>query len=259
MTSYIKSELYRLFHSKGGYLFIAICSLLLISANIVLAAVGHSDESFRYANTYFSLSLLYSDLPIVFILCVSVVSIVFGNEHNNHTLKNSISYGITRGSIYFGKLVVELVYAFVAFLIIVGLDIASSYLLLENSGPGNLELLMKAFLVALPLLFFAIATSNCFIFILESTGGAITAILLLLVAFPTVSGYLGLKFEFFATLTKILPWNMMNSIGFDYDALKLILPWEGSEGYYNYWFYGIVQMVLFVLIGYFVFRKKEIK
>ncbi len=259
MTNYIQSEFYRLLRSKGSYLFIMICSALLISANVILAVVGHMETGFPYNNTGFSLSLFYSDLVMVFILCVSVASIVFGNEYTNHTMKNSISYGISRGRIYFGKLIAEIVYAVIAFVSITGLYIGSAYLLLEHSSTNDLELLINACFVALPLLLFALATTNCFLFIIESTGGAITAIMGVLIAFPLVSNFLGMKFELFRKLGNILPWNLMNNMNFDFETKQMILPWEGRTGYINYWLYGILWTVLFVLIGFLAFRKKEIK
>ncbi|MDF2906924.1 MAG: transporter permease [Herbinix sp.] len=259
MISYIKSEFYRMLHSKGSYLFILICSVLLVSANVVLAVVGKTEENFPYNNTSFSLSLFYSYLPIVFLLCVSVASIVFSNEYTNHTMKNSISYGISRGSIYFGKLITEVVYAVIALLAIAGFYIGSAYLLLENSHSGDPEVLVRAYFVALPLLLFALATTNCFLFIIESTGGAITAIMVVLLAFPMVSNFLGMKFELFRKLSEILPWNLVSNMTFSYEKYQMILPWDGTTGYLNYWLYGGLWMTLFVLIGFFVFRKKEIK
>ena len=261
MISYIKSELYRILHNKGTYLFILICSALLISVNVILALVGHGDETFRYDNTGFSLPLLYTSFSMIFILCISVTSIVFGNEHNHHTMKNTVSYGISRGSIYFGKLITAFIYALTAFLIIVGLFILSSYALLENSHSQDLVRLFKVCLVALPLLLFAVAASNCFFFLIESTGGAITTIVIILVAFPEISNYLAMKFKFFQMLAKILPWNLISNISFDFqtDSPNLLLPWEGMSGYYNYWLFGILQLVLFALLGYVVFRRKEIK
>lgn len=259
MINYIKSELYRILRSKGSYLFVLICSGLLISSNVILTLVGHSEANFPYNNTSFSLSLFYSDLPIVFFLCITVASIVFGNEHTNHTMKNSISYGITRTQIYFGKLIVEIIYALCAFLIITGLYVLSAYLLLKNSNSGDPELLLRACFAALPVLLFALATTNCFLFIIEGTGGAITAIMGVMLALPLVSNFLGMKFAFFQKLAKILPWNLISNMHYDREKYQLILPWEGVAGYTNYWIYGIAQMVLFVLIGYAVFRKKELK
>ncbi len=259
MISYIRSEIYRLLHVKGSYLFILVCSVLLVSANIMLAVMGHLEGNSPYNNTGFSISLLYSYLPLVFLLCISVASIVFGNEHSQHTMKNSISYGISRGSIYFGKFISEVIYSFVALGVIAGLYIGSAYLLLENNHSGDLEVLLRAYFVALPLFLAALAITNCFLFIIESTGGAITAIIAFIMAYPMVNNFLAMKFKPFHRLGGTLPWNLINNIKFHYEEYRLLLPWEGNKGYLNYWLYGMFWMVLFLLIGYLVFRKKEIK
>lgn len=49
MSNYFKSEVYRLIHEKWTYLFIGMCSMLLLASNIVLAAVSQTDGSFTYA------------------------------------------------------------------------------------------------------------------------------------------------------------------------------------------------------------------
>jgi hypothetical protein len=234
-----------------------ICSAIIVCAHVVLAVVAHNEPNFPYATTKFALGLFYTGFSIVFLLCITVASIIFGNEHTNHTLKNSISYGISRGNIYFGKLIVEIIFAFIAFAIITGVDIGSADLLLKDSGPENLELLFKTSFVALPQLLFALAATNCFLFIIESNGAAIAAIIGLTVVFPTASQYLGMKFDFFAKLYEISPWNIVNNIAFE--KASLVLPWAGKAGYTNSWLFGMIQMTLIILIGFVVFRRKEVK
>ncbi len=259
MSSYIKSEFYRIFHYKWTYLFIAICSALLVSSNVLLAVLRYSDASFSYGNTAFAFANFISNVVFVFILCISVASMIFGNEHTNHTMKNSVSYGITRGKIYFSKLIIEIVYALIAFVIITGFFIASAYLLLEHSHENEIMELLKMFAASLPLLLFALATTNCFIFIIEGTGASIAAITGLLIALPLVSNFLGMKFEIFRRLAKVLPWNMISSIGIEMKPYSIVLPWAGNAGYYNCWLAGILQMIIIIIIGYLVFRKREIK
>jgi ABC-type transport system involved in multi-copper enzyme maturation permease subunit len=236
-----------------------ICSGLLISSNIVLAAVKAADARFPYATTKFSLANFYTSFAVVFFLCICIASLVFGNEYFNHTFKNNISYGITRGQIYFGKLIVEIIYSLTAFIVITGCHVASAYILLDNSGPEHLTLLLKTSVTVLPLLIYALAAANCFLFIIESTGAAIGAVIGLLLALPQISNLLGMKFTIFRMLSKILPFNMINNMGYDFEKCKLILPWEGAIGYYNYWIYGLAEFVIIMLIGFVVFRKKEIK
>ncbi|MDF2514160.1 MAG: transporter permease [Herbinix sp.] len=259
MLSYLKSEFYRLRYNEGGYLFIAVCSLLLLSSNIVLFAVKASEPTFPYATTYFAFSSFYSSIMIVFFLCISVATSVFGNEHSNHTMKNSISYGINRNTIYLGKLIVEVVYAMIAFVIITAVDIGSAYLLLENSGIENLMMLFKSCFVVMPLLLCAIAVTNFFLFLLESNGAAIGAVVGVLLALPLVSNFLGMKFRVFTELSKFMPYNMITKINYDYDKLEMILPWSGISGYYYYWIIGIIEIIIISAIGVFLFQKKEVK
>lgn len=259
MLSYLKSEFYRLYHNKGSYLFIAVCSLLLLSSNLVLFFVKRMEPTFPYASTYFAFSCFYSSLLFVFFLCIWVATSVFGNEHFNHTMKNSISYGINRANIYLGKLIVEMVYAILAFAIITAINIVSAYLLLENSGIEHLMLLLKSCFVVMPLLLCAIAAANCFLFLMESNGAAIGAAVGLLLAFPLISNFLGMKFKLFSEISKIMPYNMISNMAFDFQKAELTLPWSGNSGYYYYWLIGILELIIITVIGIIIFRKKEIK
>lgn len=259
MGNYLKSEFYRLIHYKWTYLFIAICSVLLLSSNIVLAVVKSTDSHFQYATTKFSFSNAYSNYLMVFILCIMVAIMIFGNEHSNNTMKNSITYGIPRGTIYLGKFIVQLIYAIIAFEVIIGVHVISAYLLLENSGPKEFELLIRTSLACLPFLIFGLATTNTFAFILESTGSAVAASCGIMLAFPLICNLLGMRFLVFEKLAGFLPMNILNSIEFDQTQRALKMYWDTTAGFWNCWLFGIIQTVLIVGIGYFLFRKKEIK
>ncbi|HWT73910.1 MAG TPA: ABC transporter permease [Mobilitalea sp.] len=258
MLNYLKSEFYRILRSRATYLFIAVCSVLLLSSNIVLALVKRSDETFTYANTAFSIANVYTSFGFVFILCIMVTGIIFNNENSNHTFKNCVSYGITRGTIYFGKLIIQIMYAIVAFLVIIGVHVASAYLLLDNSGPKELDMLFQVSLAAIPLLLFVIAVANCFYFIMEGTGGAVAATCGVILALPIISGFLGMKFELIRKFADILPWNLLSSINYDLGGHTVKLFWS-TNGYQNYWIAGMLQMIVFVVLGYSFFAKKEIK
>lgn len=258
MILYIKSEGYRILRNKWTYLFIGICSLLLLSSNIVLAVVKHSDSSFPYATTKFSLTNVNTSMSMVYLLCIMVSSMVFGNEHTNHTMKNNVSYGISRGTIYFGKLLVQIIYSVLAFAIIIGIHVLSSYLLLENSGISELSFLVRSCTASLPLFIFGLAVTNCFVFNIEGSG-AIAATSGIMIALPLVTNMLGMKFSLFSELGKILPWNILNDSSFDEVTKSIIMYWSSNTGYRNCWVIGLVQLIIISLIGYLWFRKKEIK
>lgn len=259
MSSYILSECYRLLRNTWSYLFIGICSLLLLSSNIVLAAVSASESKFPYATTAFSFGNVDTSMSLVYILCLTVTGIVFGNEYANHTLKNSISYGINRASIYFGKFIVEVIYAIFAFTIIIGIHILSAYLLLENSGGKELEALIRACLASLPLLISGLATMNCFAFMIENNGGSVAASCGIMIALPLVSNLLGMKFVLFKKLSEVLPWNILSDNKYDEVKDAVILYWDSAKGFKNCWLIGIAETVIIIIIGFLVFRKKEIK
>jgi ABC-type transport system involved in multi-copper enzyme maturation permease subunit len=259
MLSYIKSEFYRILHYKWTYLFVAICSVLLVSSNVLLAIQKHIEPTFAYGDTAFSIGNFIGSIPMVFILCVAVATMVFGNENGNHTMKNSVSYGIPRGTIYFSKLFVEIVYSILAFVVITAFHVASAYLLLENSNVNEMHELLKMFEASLPLFLFVLATTNCFAFIMEGTGAAIGFDAIILIVLPLTSSLLGMKFKIFHDLARVLPYNIMNNFTMEGDPFGLILPWKGSAGYYNCWIAGMIQLVIITVIGYVIFRKREIK
>jgi len=259
MSNYLKSEFYRLIHYKWTYLFIAICSLLLLSSNIVLAVVKSTDSGFPYATTKFSFANAYNNMAMVFILCIMLAIMIFGNEHNNHTMKNCVTYGIPRGTIYLGKLLIQIIYAIIAFMIIIGVHIMSGYFLLENSGPKEVEILIRTSLACLPFFIFGLATANAFAFILEGTGSAVSASCGIMLAFPLICNLLGMRFQLFEKLGGLLPWNIMGSIEYDQTERTLRMFWDTEAGFRNCWVFGIIQTVLIVVMGYLLFRKKEIK
>lgn len=258
MSRYIKSELYRLLRVKGTYLFVIISAVLLLSSNIILACVKLSDRSFPYATTQFALSNVMTGMIFVLFLCIMVSNIVFSNEYSNHTMKNSVTFGITRSTLYFGKFITQVIYAMVAFILIIGLHVLSSYLLLENSGADSLIMLLRICLICLPLFFFALGVTNCFAFLFEGSGATISSSFGIMLALPLISNLLGMKFMVFKKLAEVMPYNMINSIKFNFKENKFDTIW-GANGFTYYWIIGIVEMILFVVWGYLFFRKREIK
>lgn len=259
MSQYIKSEVYRVLRYKWTYLFILICSGLLVSANIVLAAVKGSDSSFSYATTKFALGNFSTSMGAIFFLCITVSSMLFGNEYTNHTFKNCVSFGIPRGTIYISKLFVQIIYSIIAFTVITAIDLGSAYLLLENSGSASLQMLFHTVFACLPLFLFALAASNFFLFVIENNWSSCAAMMGLMVVLPLISNLLGMRFKLFTMLSGVMPLNLINKINFDYKNQTVQLLWSGAEGYRNYWLVGIIELILITVLGYIVFSKKEIK
>jgi ABC-type transport system involved in multi-copper enzyme maturation permease subunit len=198
-------------------------------------------------------------MTMIYILCIIAANMIFGYEHTNHTLKNSISYGISRFTIYFSKLIVEILYSVIAFVIIIGIHIISAYLLLENSGIQELNILLRSCLACLPLFVFGLATMNCFAFNIESSSGAMTAAGGVMIAFPLVCNLLGMKFKLFANLGNLLPWNLLDMESYDQAKNVLIMHWSTAKGFQDCILIGLAETIIIGIIGYLVFRRMEIK
>ncbi len=258
MSSYLKSEFYRVIHSSWTYAFVAICSFLLLSSNVLLATMNSIDSNFLYGNTKFAYGNVYTSLGIVLILCIAVSNMVFGNEIGNHTLKNTISYGISRKSIFLGKLIVQVIYAAISLIIILTIYSISTELLLDSSGSAEFIRMLRACAAAFPLLVAGLTITNCFVFNMKSSGSVITAFIIM-AAVPFVVNILAMKFELFQTLAKYIPLNILNDGFFDEQTHTVKLYWDTTSGFITCWIVGIVWTLAFIIIGYSAFSKKEIK
>ena len=106
MLNYISSELYKTFRRKYTKISLAVIALLCICGNALVrmtfSIAGRMDSSYPF---YLGVMLM----PMCFAILTLVVDAVFSDEYKYGTLKNPISFGISRGEMYFGKLIVEIV------------------------------------------------------------------------------------------------------------------------------------------------------
>lgn len=106
MLNYISGELYKTFRRKYTKISLAVIALLCICGNALVrmtfSIAGRMDSSYPF---YLGVMLM----PMCFAILTLVVDAVFSDEYKYGTLKNPISFGISRGKMYFGKLIVEIV------------------------------------------------------------------------------------------------------------------------------------------------------
>lgn len=259
MINYIKSEVYRNIRSKGNYIFLFGCIAFVIFINGVLAGFVNNDPNFPYANTYFSFSSLYMSMGIPIALCLPMVAVIFGQEYKSHTLKNSISYGIARSKIYFGKFVVLLIIALINLILISSVYIGSALLLLDNSGSIYLNELIRALIACMPLFLVSATVAHCFYFIFESETTVVMWWVSIMVIIPKVMELLGARVEILRNIAKFMPWNIVKNITEGSGAHKFIFFWSSQQGLINCFIVGIVGTLAFYLLGMKLFEKVEIK
>lgn len=262
MMNYIKSELYRVAHSKGIYILSGICALLLVSMNAVLHFFG-SGGHFAYNNTAFAFGMVWSALNAVFFLTLCMGSLIFADEYKNKTISNSIAFGYSRVSLYFGKLLVGAIVSVAALAAVLGIFIITAYLLLEDSGIDVLLKLFRAVGASIPALLTGEIAAITLCFLIGTTTGVIWSWVGLMIGVPMVSEILGMKFDFFAKLSKWLVYEVLqdNQIIMTEEemAREVVMAWMTRDGLIRMILAGVIGIAVFLIWGVLGVKRKEIK
>ena len=259
MLNYFRSEIYRNLHSKGNYMFILGVMLFVVFLNVILWMFGNLDSTFPYNNTKYAFSSLYANMKIPMVLCVCVVNLIFGQEYKNHTLKNTISFGISRNAIYLSKFLISLVYALIVGVFVSSAFIISAYILLENSGIEYLTILIKAMIASIPLLLVALTIANCFYFITDKEINAIGYWVAIIVIIPSLLLMAGRRSEICKVIANYMPLNLISDISFNEETNKLVLGFITQGGIIKSIIVGIIFCLIFYFLGLEMFKRREIK
>lgn len=126
MFNLIKADLYKSFHRIYLYIFMAVLAAFAIFINSI-AAANHALRESVFQDT---LSLLI--YPVFFV--VMFVDIMFGEENKEHTMKNTISFGISRVKIFITKIISAILAATAVAAVTLGVFYVCSLVLLK---PGK--------------------------------------------------------------------------------------------------------------------------
>ena len=258
MTNYIKSEVYRNLKSKGNYIFLFGGMGFAIFLNVALGLFSNSQVNFPYGNTKFSFSSFYASMSLIMILCLPLVATIYGHEFKHHTLKNSISYGIPRNQIYFGKFLMELIISVINLICISGVYIISAYVMLENSGIVYLNELLRSLIACFPLLIMSITVAHCFYFIFENETTVGVMWVGVMVVIPMIVNMAGRGISFLEKVAYWMPWNIMNNAVYDSIAQTLVMHWSSQEGFIECFIVGAIGTIIFYVLGLILFNKREI-
>ena len=262
MLNYIKSELYRISHSKGIYILCGVCEGLLLIMDLLLYAIWKDTPTFMYANTAFVFNTACTFINAVLMLTIVMGCIVFGDEYKNRTLGNSIAFGGSPIKIYLGKVIVSLIVAFLALAVVLAIFIGSSYLLLQDSGIEILRGLLGTYLANSPILIAGLLATITFCFLFRSETAASWIWLIIFEGVPIVCLFLGMKFSFFAELYHWLAVNVIGSthniVGAEAVPDNVHWLWQIPEGLCRTLLVGFLGILVFLVIGIAGMRRKEI-
>ena len=100
MINYIRSEFYRILHTKDIYLFnlVLMAGVLALNGGIYIAAA--TLPNIRYAKVQFVLSFLTGSMEFLFAAGAILAVLLFSGERRNGVMKNAVAYGISRTSLW---------------------------------------------------------------------------------------------------------------------------------------------------------------
>lgn len=154
MLNYIKADLYRVFNRLYFWVFtgcIAASAVLIF----ILFKVNHVNGMGLTAIT----STVAKAIGIPVFLLIVLVDMITSEEHKNITLRNVVTFGMSRSKLIISKIITCVILMFIAAFIILAVCYGSGTLLfgLGSDFPGTIKLDLLKLLVAVPLWIAAIS------------------------------------------------------------------------------------------------------
>lgn len=251
MRNYLSAECYKVFHRSYFYVTLLVCLAL---EGLLLWG---SWLTYHWGNT--SIDFYSTALMIPVLLSVGMYAtllttdMVFSDQYKYTTLKNEVSYGLSRSRIYAGKLLVSLLVSLVAAVIMVGFYLLGCWVLYPHNALDQAALSLIGYTLsgALPLWFGAQAVVTfCYFHVRSSTVAAFAAVGILGVL-PSILQAFGMLFHpVFETLRQVTPSFMLDNLkNMAFDGSYLGLCWAS----------GLIWCAVFTAAGLVLFRNKEIR
>lgn len=259
MLNYIRAETYKLLHRK--YTYIALGIMMVLEALFAAGFAFHNSHSFA---TPFggAIECIVELGGIGFCTCLLTGDIVFAGQYKNSTLKNEVSFGLSRTRIYLGKLLAQTLLSIAYMVIMLGFFLALCAICLpHNIGKGfpsdtDALIVVGYFLAAaFPLWIGGQAATCACMFLIRSDVGAATAAAVLTMMLNAVVEVVGLFISgpVGDALIKA-SWHMPSyMIGF---VKEVIGDWEFLG---RAWIVGLFWVAVSTAVGLYGFSKKEIK
>lgn len=248
MINYMKSENYRLLHKKNLYITSVICLLLIAAAATVLYYSQQQLSNFPYAtSTFFYSNVISGGLLII------LVGLLFNlalTGKDTSVIKQSVSFGVSRNTIFWSKLILTLSYFLLLCVIGLFLTIALGETLLGNDDQS-----VKNFLIAclnmLPIVVSGFFTIHAIRMLKVSEIYIIFIVLFLFIFSGNLLRVLFRSISGLDELYKYAPSTLLS------DNLTSFMD-QAAHFDYHYWVTGIVISVIALLIGAKKFAKQNI-
>lgn len=255
MLNYIGAECYKLCRKKGLFFGMAV---LLILELLVFWSMRGADEATRGMAYLFLLMML----PLGLLLAPIFAAAVFDEQYRNGTLKNEVTFGISRARIYLGKLAAAILTGTAAGIAAVGWYLLLSQIFCAPGGTDGLTLteVLTASACALPLWIAALSFSFLLLMALRSAAGAMALTYLVCVlgtpvALVGASADSSLPLRLFDTLFYAAPFRAVYGYQ-DWAPMELF---SGGVTWLYCWGLGAGWAAVTAAVGLSVFRRRELR
>lgn len=126
MLKLVRADLYKVFHRPFFYLFLAGMAALAFLVNFGVSRFPDGNSVF---NSWMVVLLYFLSWPVL--LMPILIDLVGAEEYKEHTLKNTVSYGLNRTMLYCSKIVVSTLLGIILGVVALGAYCGSSLLLLK--------------------------------------------------------------------------------------------------------------------------------
>ncbi len=257
--NYIKSELYRITHSFEIYRLTLVLAALAIFYN---AAVSAFLKNVAPGSFYLTTSFSYSNLvayPMLYCIAGAIVAAVLyeGNLQNGN-MKNTVSFGISRSTVFIGKCIVSVISAGFSLLVVLSVFIVSTSIFMRKAGPVQLRHLIGE----VPAVFFiaaaALISMLLFLELFEKFGTGVIVWAAIWFFIPKVLFYVGLRFSVIYLIAMLLPANFFSYNAMPVDTSQCITAWDTPLDMTKCIVVGMTGIVVFMIAGIMLLRKKEL-
>ena len=257
MLNYMKGEAFRIVHGKEIYLLTGVLSLLAMAANAIEFAMTFVDPGFPYATVRFNLGIVTSSLGSLFFVAGMLVWFLYSEDKKNGTLKNALSHGCSRTSIFAAQCVVSSLIGLACMVVVLAAYVGSAVLLLEGPMLPPVVDLLSGIAAALPSLLAAVVLMAAVLAHCKSTSSALVVWVVVLFVIPYTLRMVGLLYEPVAVVASWLPPNF-----FATEALVSMssssLLWNNPVGLAKCLIAGFVGLAAFAAAGVWRARKIEL-
>lgn len=246
--NYFKSERYRLARKIPLHIMSIVACALIIASGFTLYFYGKYEANFPYATSYLFYSNVVNGGLLIFMIIIVVNSSLTGKDLD--TLKQSISFGISRQTIFWSKFIVTLLY----FLLLCFIGMIIMVVIGETLFTAS-DSYLKSYLIASVNMLPIVLSAFMLVHVLKMNRiSTVYTIIAILVLYTLSDGIVNLMFRLVGPLNELYKWTpsaLLNENALAYAENAVTFAWGN-------WLVGIGLSIVFLVIGLRRFNRKDI-